>query len=413
LPSLSQEHSQELRVYREPDDAKVSRPVRGGAQGKAGKAARPEPTPQYKAKSSDRGVAFHQLIEATDATLTLTGTFFGGKSTSIFWLLHRLNAQVRQEFSFQDELRWAGLYGVLETTRKHKAGDGSSEDDGTFTGNRRYRDEAHEVPGISPAIVTRLLHNTIFLNLKDLGVNLPEYTENVVALPMGEKQTPDYKGLEGLLRQMAKENSRYLSLWLQWALARPNSAYRDEVVMVNHETITPNVLSAIADALLESVNDAEPSEQHKHAAQILLDAARQAEEAIRRRTKPQQTKSELLPLPAVVIGNELLPKEQWLVDFCKAEKAQRRKVLVYVRQTGTRDIQDRIEDTLRGAGLRVTTLYGNVDPRKREAWIDRQADSLDVLITNPRLVQTGLDLVAFSTVVFYEIEYSLVRRMTA
>ena len=34
-------------------------------------------------------------------------------------------------------------------------------------------------------------------------------------------------------------------------------------------------------------------------------------------------------------------------------------------------------------------------------------DGLDVLITNPRLVETGLDLVAFSTVVFAELDYSL------
>ena len=47
---------------------------------------------EFKGKSSDRGIAFHQLVTACRATLTLTGTFFGGKSTSIFWLLHRLNA---------------------------------------------------------------------------------------------------------------------------------------------------------------------------------------------------------------------------------------------------------------------------------------------------------------------------------
>jgi len=47
---------------------------------------------QFQAKASDRGVAFHQLVASTRYTLTLTGTFFGGRSTSIFWLLHRLNA---------------------------------------------------------------------------------------------------------------------------------------------------------------------------------------------------------------------------------------------------------------------------------------------------------------------------------
>ena len=34
---------------------------------------------QFKSKSSDRGIAFHQLVEATQYTLTLTGTFFGGR----------------------------------------------------------------------------------------------------------------------------------------------------------------------------------------------------------------------------------------------------------------------------------------------------------------------------------------------
>jgi hypothetical protein len=37
---------------------------------------------EFKGKSSDRGIAFHQLITACKATLTLTGTFFGGKSAS-------------------------------------------------------------------------------------------------------------------------------------------------------------------------------------------------------------------------------------------------------------------------------------------------------------------------------------------
>ena len=58
-------------------------------------------------------------------------------------------------------------------------------------------------------------------------------------------------------------------------------------------------------------------------------------------------------------------------------------------------------------GLRVSILGGNLDPRKREKWIAKRVNTLDILICNPRLVETGLDLVQFSTVVFFEIEYSL------
>src|SRR5690606_21000768 len=104
---------------------------------------------EYKGKSSDRGIAFHQLITACQSTLTRTGTFFGGRSTSIFWLLHRLNAGVRRDFAFHDEKRWARLYGVLEMTRKSKHTEEDGDEDG-YTGNRRYQNQAKEQPGNSP-----------------------------------------------------------------------------------------------------------------------------------------------------------------------------------------------------------------------------------------------------------------------
>jgi len=95
------------------------------------------------------------------------------------------------------------------------------------------------------------------------------------------------------------------------------------------------------------------------------------------------------------------------VDFCRSERQQGRKVLIYVRQTGTRDIQDRILKILRDGGVRAEVLTSSVNPRKREEWIAKRVFGLDALVVNPRLVETGLDLIAFSSVVFAEIEYSL------
>jgi hypothetical protein len=317
---------------------------------------------QFKSKSSDRGVAFHQLVTSTKWTLTLTGTFFGGKSTSIFWLLHRLNHGVRRDFAFHDEKRWARLYGVLETTRRRRRNDDADED-GVYTGNRRYRNQAKEQPGVSPAIVSRLLDTTIFLSLKDLNMAMPAYKEEVVALDMLDDQGQQYHNMDRSLKQLAVQSSRYLSTWLQWSLARPNSAFRDEVVLV------------------DEVDDEDGK-------------------SIR--------KVPLMELPAInPNGHKWLPKENWLADFCKIEKQQGRKVLIYVRQTGTRDIQDRVMMPLQANGLRVSILGGNVDPRKREEWIAKRVNTIDAMICNPRLVETGLDLVQFSTVVFFEIEYSL------
>jgi hypothetical protein len=317
---------------------------------------------QFKSKSSDRGVAFHQLVTAAKWTLTLTGTFFGGKSTSIFWLLHRLNHGVRRDFAFHDEKRWARLYGVLETTRRRRRDDDADED-GVYTGNRRYRNQAKEQPGVSPAIVSRLLDTTIFLSLKDLNLALPAYKEEVVALDMLDDQGQQYHSMDSSLKQLAVQSSRYLSTWLQWSLARPNSAFRDEVVLVDEV-------------------DGEDGKSGR--------------------------KVPLMELPAInPNGHKWLPKENWLADFCKLEKQQGRKVLIYVRQTGTRDIQDRVMMPLQANGLRVSILGNNIDPRKREEWIAKRVNTIDALICNPRLVETGLDLVQFSSVVFFEIEYSL------
>ena len=70
------------------------------------------------------------------------------------------------------------------------------------------------------------------MSLKDLNLALPAYKEEVVALDMLDEQgsnTTDGKQAQ----TMALQSNRYLSTWLQWSLARPNSAFRDEVVMVD------------------------------------------------------------------------------------------------------------------------------------------------------------------------------------
>jgi hypothetical protein len=90
--------------------------------------------------------------------------------------------------------------------------------------------------------------------LKDLGIELPPYTEDVVELDMEDAQARQYGEMESILRHMALRDSRYLSLWLQWALARPNSAFRDEVVMLNHAAVPPNHLAALAKELLEATD---------------------------------------------------------------------------------------------------------------------------------------------------------------
>ena len=49
-----------------------------------------------------------------------------------------------------------------------------------------------------------------------------------------------------------------------------------------------------------------------------------------------------------------------------------------------------------------------VAPNRREAWVaDKVKQGIDVLICHPRLVQTGLDLIDFPTIVWDETGYSV------
>ena len=105
----------------------------------------------------------------------------------------------------------------------------------------------------------------------------------------------------------------------------------------------------------------------------------------------------------------LYPKEKALIDMVAAERMEGRRVLVYATHTGTRDITERMDDMLTRHGFRVAVMKADaVAPERREAWVaDRVKQGIDVMICHPRLVQTGLDLIDFPTLIWYETDYSV------
>ena len=86
-------------------------------------------------------------------------------------------------------------------------------------------------------------------------------------------------------------------------------------------------------------------------------------------------------------------------------KRDKRKTVVYCVHTETRDITERLKKILGDAGLEAEVLKAaKVKAGEREEWI--QSFKGDVLITHPRNVQTGLDLIQFHEVVWYQQDYS-------
>ena len=323
----------------------------------------------YKSRDTDQGQAYADLVQACTYNLNLTGTWFGGKSKDIFYLLYRTNQQVRKEFGFRDESEWSRRFGRLE--RKVKSV--QEMRDGAFTGKTRYYTSVRELPGINPGIVPYILPTILFSSIQDLGYQLPGYQEEIVRIDMTPEQAKEYRDYADDLMELAREargkyKSRFISVWQQTCLGRPDSIHRTDEIRI-------------------------------------LDEDGEIEKKEGRIVKRYTLFRSLAPL---IVGDVLSPKEQWLLETIQDEIAQGRKALIYLRQTGTRDIQPRLMDILRRHGYRPVLIPDKIKPKDRSRWIKDIVPDADCLIVNPRKVATGLDLVEFATAIVYEIDYSLV-----
>ena len=83
--------------------------------------------------------------------------------------------------------------------------------------------------------------------------------------------------------------------------------------------------------------------------------------------------------------------------------------MLLIEQTTTRPLPQRLVPLLQQHGIRATFLdTSRVQASNREEWIEKQAHQMDVLITHPKAVETGLDLLSFQTVVVYEAIYKVI-----
>jgi len=327
---------------------------------------------------SDVGTADQRLLSATRYSLALTGTLFGGAASSLFYLLYRRVPELRRLYAFSDVVRWVDHYGLWERTWDQSKPD--EGDWGASTNIRRWNIRSRELPGIAPAVIRYLLPITLFGNITDLGYDLPPVNEHVEALEMSGRLEEQYKLVEkGVLSEALSLLHEFgdpggLSAWFSACRYRPASAFRSEVI--HYEGTKGGGFH--------------------------------------------------FDLPAVITASHpWLPKENRLAEIVRENMAQGRKTLVFVEQSGTRDIRSRLESALDNLVTeeahiangrlvkvnekpRVSILSANdMSPAKREAWIKLNAPLMDVLIVNPKLIETGLDLVMFSSIVFYETTVSL------
>lgn len=319
---------------------------------------------------TDQGEALMNLANAATKTLGMTGTLYGGTASSLHRLELIFNPRVRHLYPLSKANEWVHAMGVLERVVEHKDDAGKA---GTYNTKAKIVQTPREVPGCSPRLVGEIIDHAIFVGLNDMGRAMPNYTELPMEVPPDTDVRREYYRAEDTLKSyllecMRSGDNSALGMYLQAMLSWPSAPYRTE-------DCTHHIL--------------------------MQDGKRQS----------------LVVHTLPGLGEDrIYAKEQWLIDVVQDELASKRGVAIFVRQSGLRDIQPRIVQILKQniKRARPYILYSATPPEKREEVINNQVLSgTNILICNPKIVQTGLDLLAFPTIIFYEIDYSLYVTMQA
>nr|WP_281721312.1 hypothetical protein [Nitrosomonas nitrosa] len=346
------------------------------------------------------GEAFGRLAGVSKKVLAMTGTPFNGKASSLFNIEYHLNERVRQRYnwggaerltrkqrgssSFQQAIEggskqrgraeslWVSDMGVREQVVEERPTYDSNT--GAYTGTSTYERPYEEAPGISPLLVAEMLDHAIFFSLADLGKALPHYEEIALPVEMDADTYDQYDRTRSLLKDYLIQrrwegDQTFRGAYLQWSMGWVNTPFRPTEVIHN-------------------IKHPVTGEKRAH---VVTQIPSYGEDRI-------------------------YAKEQALIDLLKEELAAGRPCVVYLRQTATKDIQPRIESLIRQhvPGAVPYILKNTVQAERREKVIEGQiAAGVNVVVCNPELVKTGLDLIYFPTLIFWEITFNLGTMMQA
>ncbi len=311
---------------------------------------------QYKGESG-QGNAMANLVGCSKKVIGMTATLVNGYSSGVFYLLYRIapNLMLEDNKTYNNPSAFNAEYGVTESVYEME--------DSEYNNNSRCKKRKireRQLPGVSPLVYSRfLIESAVFLSLNDMGKELPDYEEIPIELSLNAEVKEEYDKIEKELMHVIKYDRRaakkILSKYLQLTSIYPDQPYGHEPILYP--------LGKDRDPIVIPKDMAKPGDVNE--------------------------------------------KDLAVMDIVERKVKNGERVLIYTNWVKL-DTQDKLKKLLSEKGYRTEILRVNVPPDKREKWVDDKVTSgLDVLITNPALVETGLDLNAFTTLVYYNIGYNL------
>lgn len=342
---------------------------------------------EYSSENSAQRLAFGRLAEMGVPTLLLTGSIMKGYADSLFANMWAAARWFRESYPYSGMTQFCDKFAYHKRTvyydddgkeRDKSYGAMSDRRDGGKVENRGL------APGVLPQFIVQLLRIAVPIDLASLGIKLPRLLQYAVPITPAKDDAVGKQIVEA-----AKDLQRETLKAIIRDCYTPGYAGKLMYALP--------MVSTYADRCIEGTGRGE-DDRGKPAFVIRY---------------PRDIGGALVAAAPLFPKSALTPKEQELVRLVRQEKAEGRKTIVYLWNTGEiAGLVERVKSVLRGrAMVRVAVLDARkVDARNRQDWIQEQildkrgtAGEVDVLIVNAKAVETGLNnLIYFSTIIWFE-----------
>lgn len=326
---------------------------------------------QLEGGDSQQGKAFGTIIGAVWKCIFLTGTLSNGYAGGLFHLLFRTQTRKMLDdgYSIDSEKDFAERYGV-EDNAVTERGSLISRSDGSVgisDADSKRTTRKKRLPGISPTLVSDYLMNSfISVRKSDISDHLCPYEE----IPIGVEMDPE----------------------LRKAYQKIITTVRSSVIRGHGYGDRRRVRNALMTAtmFLDQPFGLDTSMQQYTPPETVGEAER-----------ARQMEYKRIELSDKIIRN----KEKELVRLVKKHKEKGEKILIYIEYTNKLDLAGRLQRILAKEGIRASYMDASVKQTERQSWLEAVAGKgeADAVILNPGLVEVGLNLLDYTTIIFYEV----------
>jgi len=388
-----------------------------------------------RGKDTDIAQAHRQAMRAAQLRMLTSGTHYGGDILGFYhyWFAYNPSFWIRLGFGWNSAEQALSRYGVIQEWTKEYESDARKG-----SGQTNTYVSTVPAPGLSANLIPGLLEDLTYLTVLDVGAHMPPKIEIPHLVPMldevleqevkkAEQQVTEAKqavaDLERcrrevqalsesevgsrevgtLTEQLSQAEARRTAAWAKHAEVQAWAAKRD----LNH-------------AYSSIVHDLEDMARTGNtAARLALGTVPRWFAALPCAAPPYEVyhtprgdwgekgEPELVIRTPTLAWDHVYPLERWLKEVVAKERAEGRRVMLYIEQNGIRRMAKRLEWVL--ADFAPWTLPDSVEAEDRQqAILDAVADGHPVVVVPYARVNEGLNLQsALDTIVWVELALNL------